>query len=106
MPRKSCLTNLLKFLEYVTDAVDSGKPVDVIYLEFQKAFDKVPHARLLNKLLAHGISGKILQWIGECLKGRQQRVVLNGNVSSWLYVISGVPQGVYFGTIVVSHFYQ
>jgi len=92
LPRKSCLINLLKFLKYVTDAVDSGKPVDVIYLDFQKAFDKVPHARLL----AHGISGKILQ----------QRVVLNGNVSSWLYVISGVPQGVYFGTIVVSHFYQ
>ena len=60
------------YLEYVTDAVDSGKPVDVIYLDFQKAFDKVPHARLLNKLLAHGISGKILQWIGEWLKGRQQ----------------------------------
>ena len=40
------------------------------------------------------------------VNGRQQRVVLNGNVSSWLYVISGVPQGVYFGAIVVSHFYQ
>ena len=66
MPRKSCLSNLLEFLD-VTDAVDSGKPVDVIYLDFQKAFDKVPHVRLLNKLLAvaHGISGKILQWIGE-----------------------------------------
>ena len=45
------VTNLLEFLEYVTDAVDSGKPVDVIYLDFQKAFDKVPHARLLNLLL-------------------------------------------------------
>ena len=44
----------------MTDAVDSGKTVDVIYLDFQKAFDKVPHARLLNKLQAHGISGKIL----------------------------------------------
>ena len=43
---KSCLTNLLEFLEYVTDAVDQDKPVDVIYLDFQKAFDKVPHQRL------------------------------------------------------------
>jgi len=98
--RKSCLTNLLEFLEYVTHAVDSGKPVDVMYLDFQKAFDKVPHARLLNKLLAHGISGKILQWIGEWLKGRQQRVVLNGNVSSSLYVIRGVPQRSILGPLL------
>ena len=49
LPKSSCLTNLLEFLEYVTSAVDQGKPVDVIYLNFQKAFDKVPHARLLSK---------------------------------------------------------
>jgi len=47
MPKKSCL-NLLEFLEYVTNAIDCGKAIDVIYLDFQKAFDKVPHVRLLK----------------------------------------------------------
>jgi len=53
-------------LEYVTKAVGHGKPVDVIYPDFQKAFDKVPHVRLVNKLEAYGISGNVSQWITEC----------------------------------------
>jgi len=61
---KSCLTNLLVFLEEVTNYLDSGYPVDVIYLDFQKAFDEVPHRRLIMKLETHGIHGEILQWIG------------------------------------------
>ena len=52
------LTNLLVFMEEVTNCLDSGFPVDVIYLDFQKAFDKVPHRRLILKLLAHGFGGK------------------------------------------------
>ena len=51
--KKSCLTNLLEYLEYVVNQIDAGDPVDVIYLDFQKAFDKVPHHRLLQKLRAH-----------------------------------------------------
>ena len=54
----------------------------VIYLDFQKAFDKVPHRRLLMKLQAHGIDGEILRWIKEWLSGRKQRVVINGQFSS------------------------
>jgi len=57
---KSCLTNVLVVLEEVTNYTDSGYPVDVIYLDFQKAFDKVPHRRLIMKLEAHGIDGDIL----------------------------------------------
>ena len=71
-------------MEYVTTALDLGRPVDVVYLDFQKAFDKVPHLRLLNKIKAHGIIGDILRWIGEWLKDREQRVVLNGIMSAWI----------------------
>ena len=60
---KSCLTNLLEFFESVTRMLDEGKPVDVVYLDFQKAFDKVPHRRLVSKIRAHGIGGRVLTWI-------------------------------------------
>jgi len=61
--RRSCLTNLLEFYEDVLQHDDEGRPVDVIFLDFQKAFDKVLHMRLLEKIKAHGIGGKILTWI-------------------------------------------
>ena len=56
---RSCLTNMLCFLEEITKWIDVGSPVDIIYLDFQKAFDKVPHQRLLLKLKAHGIGDSI-----------------------------------------------
>ena len=61
LSRRSCLTNILKFLEYVTSAVEQNKPVDVLNLDFQNAFDKVPYTRLLRKLEVHDIGGNILQ---------------------------------------------
>ena len=57
---RSCLTNLLCFLEEITKWVDDGSPVDVVYLDFQKGFDKVPHQRLLLKLKAHGIGNDVI----------------------------------------------
>ncbi|KAG6940840.1 hypothetical protein G0U57_011320 [Chelydra serpentina] len=80
---KSCLTNLLEFFEGVNKHVDKGDPVDIVYLDFQKAFDKVPHQRLLHKLSCHGIRGKILSWIENWLKDREQRVGINGKFSEW-----------------------
>ena len=97
MARKSCLTNLLEYLEELTTLVDQGHAVDIVYLDFAKAFDKVPHKRLLLKCEGLGIRGKVLAWIGEWLAGRSQRVVLNGQVSGWGDVISGVPQGSVLG---------
>ena len=60
---RSCLTNLLQFIETFTDYVDQGYPVDIIFLDFLKAFDKVPHGRLLLKVEAMGIGSLVANWI-------------------------------------------
>jgi hypothetical protein len=80
--------------------MEEGESVDVIYLDFAKAFDKVPHRRLLEKLKSHGIKGTLWNWIKEWLSDRQQRVCLQGHASGWRAVLSGVPQGSVLGPIL------
>ena len=72
----------------------------MIYLDFQKAFDKVPHQKLLLKLKAHGIGNGIIDWIEQWVTDRRQRVVVDGEVSNWKSVLLGVPQGSVLGPLL------
>ena len=67
--------------------MDEGHDVDVLCLDFSKAFDKVPHRRLLDKCRGLGVEGKVMEWIRVWLEGRTQRVVLNGEASEWSEVL-------------------
>ena len=78
-------------------SLSHGLPVDIIYLDYEKAFDKVPHQRLLRQLAKFGIRGNVLQWIGDYLHERTQRVRINGSFSNTAPVLSGVPQGSVLG---------
>ena len=90
---RSCTTQLLEFMEEITLTLDKGEYVDIIYLAFTKALDKVPHRRLLKKLFGYGIRGKIYTWIKEFLSNRKQREAINVVFSEWKNVTSGIPQG-------------
>ena len=96
---RSCLTNLLETLDDVTTSIFEGIDVDVIYLDFSKAFDSVLHRRLhvLQKLSAFGVKGKILSWITDFLSDWKQQVVVNGAKSKQSEVVSGVVQGSILG---------
>ena len=81
-------------------AMDRTSQVDIIFIDFRKAFDTVPHCRLLNKLFHYGIQGKIYNWIKIWLSQRLQRVVINGYDSNFVKVQSGVPQGTVLGPLM------
>ena len=80
---------------------NNNKPTDVVFLDFCKAFDSVPHGRLLYRLEQYGIGGALLEWLRNFLTNRRQRVAVRGIIySEWTNVKSGVPQGTILGPIL------
>jgi len=74
--------------------------MDVIYTDFEKAFDKVPHQALISKLKAYNLNNTLLLWIQDFLCNRKQRVIVNGTYSQWYSVASGIPQGSILGPLL------
>lgn len=97
---RSTVLQLLNIIDEWTLSLDLGGQIDCIYMDFEKAFDKVPHRRLISKLLSYGINSNIIAWILDFLDKRQFRVIVNDKFSSWHDVLSGIPQGSILGPLL------
>ena len=93
LPGRSTVTQLLEVLDNWFSFYDEHTCVDAIYLDFSKAFDSVPHTRIIAQLESYGITGKVISWITGFLNNRKQAVCANGTVSKWAKVMSGDPMG-------------
>ena len=101
---RSRVTQLLKVIEDFTKIIEEKSDFDIIYLDFRKAFDQVPHQRLLSKLSSVGITGNIHKWIADLLSDRNQRVRVGNSYSRTAKVLSGIPQGSILGRILFTIF--
>ena len=98
--RRSCETQILNFTQELLKGMSGGQQYDVNVMDFSKAFDRVPHHRLLRKAEFYGIQGPTLSWLRSFLRHRTQRVLVDGEASEHCDVISGVPQGTVLGPVL------
>ena len=93
LPGDSCIAQLLSIIHEIQTAFDENPTVDVrgVFLDISKAFDKVWHDGIIFKLKAYGAEGELLSLLKNYFENREQRVVLNGQISEWRKIMSGVP---------------
>jgi hypothetical protein len=99
-PGYLCESQAVTVCQDIADSLDEGVRTDAIIIDFSKAFDLVPHDRLLTKIAATGVDSRIVVWVKEFLLGRSQRVRVDGHLSEEVRVTSGVPQGSVLGPLL------